>query len=121
MVGVEIKGIEELNINVGRVGNALEKAIPRALKLSGLVVEGKAKLLAPVDTGRLRNSIKSVMQSKTVVRVGTNVFYAKFMEFGTVFISPRPFLRPALRLSKNKIKQIFRSVLKTQIDSAVKR
>ncbi len=58
-----------------------------------------AKRLAPVDTGRLRSSITfEIGQSGTFIvgRVGTNVHYAPHLEYGTVKMRARPFLRPAL-------------------------
>jgi HK97 gp10 family phage protein len=62
-------------------------------------VDRGAKRLAPVDTGRLRSSITWEMgQEGTVIvgRVGTNVHYAPYLEFGTRRMRARPFLRPAL-------------------------
>lgn len=39
---------------------------------------------APVDTGRLKNSIDStVVESEQTVYIGTNVEYAPYQEFGT--------------------------------------
>lgn len=54
-----------------------------------------------VDTGRLRASIThegpqpSDTGNEREVRVGTNVNYGRFLEQGTRFIEPRPWLRPA--------------------------
>lgn len=51
-----------------------------------LVVERDAKILAPVDTGRLRSSITSQIrkQGRTVQGVvGSNVTYAPYQELGT--------------------------------------
>lgn len=65
----------------------------------GLRVERKAKQLAPVDTGRLRSSITSTVGQDSqglYATVGTNVHYARHIEFGTRFMSAHPFLRPAL-------------------------
>lgn len=58
-----------------------------------------AKRIAPVDTGRLRSSITHEVGGDAegiVARVGTNVEYAAHLEYGTVRMSARPFLRPAL-------------------------
>lgn len=95
-----------------------KKAI--ALEKVGLVAEGYAKMLCPVDTGRLRNSITHATsqnhgqgdyqdnngldfhdasaQSKPrddSVYIGTNVEYAPYIELGTVRCGARPYLRPA--------------------------
>lgn len=47
----------KLTDNTELVRNATDEAILRALEAVGVTMEGYAKLLAPVDTGRLRNSI----------------------------------------------------------------
>lgn len=74
------------------------------LMKKGLQVESRAKRLCPVDTGRLRASITSALEQdgdtiKAVV--GTDVEYASFVEFGTVRMSARPFLLPALASLKS--------------------
>jgi len=86
----------------------------------GLWVEGQAKSLAPVLTGRLAGSIQVSGQSgqKTSpsevsdtiepptrlgeVYVGTALEYAPYMEFGTVKTQAQPFLRPALAMAKGE-------------------
>lgn len=53
------------------------------------LVEGAAKDLAPVDTGRLRSSIRGKVEERpegVIGRVGTNVNYAPFVEYGTGLI-----------------------------------
>jgi HK97 gp10 family phage protein len=52
-----------------------------------------------VRTGRLRGSITwrvGVDAESPYVDVGTAVYYAVFLELGTRYMAPRPFLRPAL-------------------------
>lgn len=54
---------------------------------------------APVRTGTLRDSITTTRpmragQPGQTVRVVARVFYAKFVEFGTRNMRPRPFMRP---------------------------
>lgn len=70
------------------------------LVVLGLRVQSRARELAPVDTGRLRASIVSSGLERDArgafVRIGTNVFYAGFVEFGTRYMAPQPYLRPAL-------------------------
>lgn len=48
------------------------------------------------DASNLRNSIDYELTSETTSRVGTNVEYAEPLEFGTLHMSPRPFMRPSL-------------------------
>ena len=89
----------------------------------GLVVEGQAKLLAPIDTGRFAASYTTQAKNKgtkpegkgavmsDIIRspqrdlevfVGTPVEYAPYQEFGTIFMEAQPSLRPALAIAKGQ-------------------
>lgn len=53
------------------------------------------------DTGRLRRSIRVLREidrrsGERTAYAGTRVFYAAFLEFGTVHMAARPFMRRAL-------------------------
>lgn len=66
--------------------------------MTGVVAKGEryAKERTPVDTGRLRSSISGQVEGTgTGVRgrVGTNVEYAPYVEFGTFRTPPRAMLR----------------------------
>ena len=70
--------------NSAEVRQAFEDAIARALEKCGLVAEGYAKKLCPVDTGNLRNSIShKVDDGEPAVYIGTNVSYAPYVELAT--------------------------------------
>lgn len=82
--------------NTDEVKSAVSDAILAALEAVGLTAEGYAKLLCPVDTGRLRNSIShAVDESEKAVYIGTNVEYAPYVEMGTSRTKAQPFLKPA--------------------------
>lgn len=86
----------EITDNTEEVKDELLEKIERGLIACGLVAEGHAKSLCPVDTGRLRNSITNqVDMSEQAVYIGTNVEYAAYVELGTSRMPARPFLRPA--------------------------
>lgn len=90
----------------------------------GLVVEGDAKMLCPVDTGRLKGSITVASgdgkrtsprgngnistdfirapSDKFETFVGTPVEYGPYMEYGTIRTSAQPFLRPALDMARGR-------------------
>lgn len=70
--------------NSGAVLSAFHSAVEKALETCGLVAEGYAKKLAPVDTGNLRNSIShKVDPEEPAVYIGSNSLYAAYQEFGT--------------------------------------
>lgn len=59
---------------------AMHEAAARALEKCGLVAEGYAKKLCPVDTGNLRNSITHVVdEGGDAVYIGTNSEYGAYV------------------------------------------
>lgn len=68
----------------------LEAACQRALEKCGLVAEGYAKELCPVDTGNLRNSITHTVadNGERAAYVGTNSEYGVYVECGTGIYYP---------------------------------
>lgn len=60
------------------------------------------------DFGRLRMSIAQDFDGKTSTRVGTNVDYGRFLEFGTARMAARPWLRRSLMEERQKIEDIIR-------------
>lgn len=63
---------------------AMHEAAARALEKCGLVAEGYAKKLCPVDTGNLHNSIThTVDEQEPAAIIGTNNEYAAYVELGT--------------------------------------
>lgn len=93
------------------VKQALEQAKERALEAIGLAAEGYAKLKTPVDTGRLRNSISHAVSGDSAY-IGTNVEYAPYVEMGTVKMSPRPYIKPAVTEHINEYKVLAEQYLK---------
>ena len=67
--------------NTEEVLSALEMAKKRGLDAIGLVAEGHAKKITPVDTGRLRNSIAHAVEDDAAY-IGTSTSYAPFVELG---------------------------------------
>lgn len=64
-----------------------------------LAVETEAKRRVPVKTGNLRRSITSTASMSGGVPTGivaATAHYGGFVELGTAFMQPQPYLRPAL-------------------------
>lgn len=109
------RGVEVVEDNRKTVESGIQSAVLRALEEIGLLAEGYAKKLCPVDTGRLRNSIThAVSSSENAVYVGSNVEYAPHVELGTRKQKAQPYLRPA---AENHASQ-YRRVLKSNLESA---
>ena len=70
----------EIQDNSGEVSAAIKAALLRGLEKCGLVAEGYAKKLCPVDTGNLRNSITHVVdEGGDAVYIGTNSEYGAYV------------------------------------------
>lgn len=109
---MEVKVNVKINKPFRDVEAKIVRAREQALIASAIIVEKDAKLNCPVDTGRLRASITYVINnSRGVATVGTNVEYAKPVEYGTKHWSGKPFLRPALDKNIDKIKRIFANLI----------
>lgn len=74
----------EITDNSKEVSAAIKAALLRGLEKIGLVAEGYAKKLCPVDTGNLRNSITHVVdEQEPAAIIGTDNEYAAYVELGT--------------------------------------
>lgn len=112
---IRFSGADRLIRKAERIGGEIKSDVRVVIRKYTLIIERTAKKLAPVDTGRLRSSIRGVLRGM-VGEVLTDVEYAPFQEFGTgrrgamsgtetpsgyeygpsAGIAPNSFLRPAL-------------------------
>ena len=95
-----------------------------ALVKSAEEVAANMRALVPVDEGDLRESItvtgpgeetpayaegggkRTASSNQALVTAGApKVRHGHFMEFGTVKLAPRPFMRPAWRLAKLRVER----------------
>lgn len=125
--------------NSGAVLSELERAKKKILETIGQKAEGYAKKLCPVGTsestgiqdyrgGTLRNSITHRVEGE-VLKLGSNVEYAPYVELGTgphftpppewekfttergsgvgrAYVKPRPYIRPAIEDHRDEYKSI---------------
>lgn len=84
----------------------IEQKLFNRMKIAAEFVKDEAKRRSPVDTGNLRGSLNKEVVTEAgeiVGRVGTNVEYAGYVEYGTKRQSAQPYLRPALLENKEQI------------------
>lgn len=100
-------GSVKVTSHVKEVIEAKNDAIARALEAIGIQAEGDVASLAPVDTGRLRDSIthKTHAEEESVY-VGTNVEYAAYQEYGTSRMRAHPYLKPGIMNNLGTYKEI---------------
>lgn len=114
--------ITELIDNSSKVLSDFNNSMQIALEKVGLAAEANAKIeITKVvydtpqspsykRTGRLRNSLSHATDSSAAY-IGTNVEYAAYVEFGTVSMKPRPYIKPAVLDHIEEYKEIVRSTM----------
>ena len=105
--------------------------VHETVQAAGEMIQIEARAFCPVDTGALRDSITVVVTDSaksSTAAVGPTMHYAAYVEFGTGIrgasspdagkgpysktwpgMEPRPYMRPALELTREPIKDLFRS------------
>lgn len=82
--------------NANYYSDQVQSAVDRALEIIGGMAESYAKMLCPVKTSTLKNSITHVPEGDDTEVIGTAVEYSPYVELGTVKMAARPYLRPAV-------------------------
>ena len=98
------KGINFLNqIQNVTVPQALEATLLKSAEEAVRI----ARELVPVDTGRLRDSIRILEKGQNYIVIGSDVEYAIFVELGTYKMAAQPYLGPAGDAVASQFQQIF--------------
>lgn len=83
MATINVKLIGDDDLKRKLVSSRADKPVGRFLGRAAFTVQGAARKKAPVDTGRLRNSIGTESPTNRMRRVGPNVDYGAHVEYGT--------------------------------------
>lgn len=68
--------------------STIQEPVNEGIKKLAVWMVKTVKVSTPVDTGRLRSSVSSQVYGSTA-KIGTNVQYAQYVEYGTRYIEPR--------------------------------
>lgn len=82
----DIEGLDELLATLSGLGGNIKESAKKGLGRGAKKIQKNAKMLAPVKTGQLRNSIKTkseITPDGAEAKVYTNVEHAPYVEFGT--------------------------------------
>ena len=136
------EGLEDALIELEKFSgrtNTGKNAVRRGMRNAMKRIEDKAKALAPVEDGDLRDSIKtknakakrrrgsaryqrqtgiSILTGPTTLRGGS---YGYFQEFGTIHAAPQPFMRPAADIEGPQVINIVSDELRDAIMKSVAR
>ena len=101
--GVELR-LDEVTPKLRGLTERMKQNIAKQADPVGQEMEDMAKSLAPVRTGRLRDSIyHHVNPEDLTMDFGNNVEYGVFVEFGTRRMAAQPHIRPALDAKQQKL------------------
>ena len=112
---MKIEGLDDvtkyLNTELKKI---VDKSVQETItKVADELVE-EMKTLAPVDSGRLRNSIKWE-QVKKEVEVTVGVSYGYFVEFGTMDTPAQSFFYPSVDQFRNRIGELLTQELEKRL------
>lgn len=111
MAKTEIEGWDSWANWIDGLDDEITQEVGEFVYQKGLEIESESKWNAPIDTGRLEESISTNAKGKgkkVEVEVGTDIEYAEHVEFGTFKQDAQPFLMPAF----NKVARTFNKDLK---------
>jgi len=125
-VTMEITGLKELADKLRSMGPELNKKALRAgVSAAARIVRDDARARNPDATGKTEKAIISKYVKKEsdnfkqtyIVAVHKRAWYWRFVEFGTVKLAARPFMRPAFESNKSKLVDAIRTKIAAQIKS----
>src|SRR3990167_1238712 len=94
----------------------LGKNLSIAIVKSAFTVERESKLVTPVDTGRLRASIDTMIKPLMAI-IAPHTNYAIFVHEGTRFMKGRPFMETGVRTAEGRIQGFFEKAVDDTLDS----
>ena len=120
---VRVEGLAELKRQFRRLDkSSRRKTLRKVLRKAGrpVIVQARKNLKQNRDTGRLEKAIAQSVRAEHDTRVFSEIgfrkksFYGMFIELGTAFQPPRPWLRPALSQMRVKVVGIIGASLKAE-------
>lgn len=104
MGDIKIVGMEKLQRKLKK--NVRMDDVKRVVRHNGAEMQAKAQQNAPVDTGTLKRSIGlEITDGDMSAEVEPTAEYAPYVELGTRFMDPQPYLKPAFDEQKEKFKK----------------
>ncbi len=116
MIRVSVSGLDDLEKELNAAFNTLHSGAVRILSAGGrqIAVDAKSRVMQQRDAGR---SARSPLADSIIVHlhangsdVTTDLFYAKFVEFGTLRAPAEPFLHPTFEQNVGDIQAALQSV-----------
>lgn len=108
-----VTGFADLDANLRKLAREVADVLPTAVDAGGEIIVESIQDAAPVDTGRLRRSVKkkaklSADKRKATIEVGSDgsAPYAIDVELGNAHAAAQPFMRPGLYRSSSRVLRV---------------
>lgn len=101
-----VRGLDLVQKNLRRVREGWDREQRHILEDVAEPLIREAKVRARADTGRMRSSIRQMM-TVDATEIFTDVDYARFQHYGTVYVSPNPFLTGPLHDMESEVVRDF--------------
>ena len=115
MITIKITGLNEVIKKFEKMPRDFITEMDKAVKRSAYLVEGEAKKVTPVLTGRLRASISSIFSTLQAI-VSPHTDYAIYVHEGTRFMERRPFMKWGVEKAVDAIKKEFQKAVQILIE-----
>lgn len=108
---VDLSEVDALAADLDRIPNRIGADAAAAVRDAGQSIVKTARGRVPVDTGNLQRSLEVLntdgdgRSARMTVTVGSRLSYSRFVEDGTAFQRPRPYLQPALETAAAELQQ----------------
>ncbi len=119
---VRLEGRDKLLEALKQAGDAMAGHLEEAVLAGAEIVRQAASANAPMRTGTLATNIvkeldKKSKKGETAAKIGPNkkAYYGLFVELGTVKMSARPFLFPALESNRAAVRSTIRDKLRVAL------
>jgi HK97 gp10 family phage protein len=119
---VDLTGVKELRAAIAAIPVEERKAIRKVVRETGRKIRDAAKARAPRDSGDLVKSITSKSsKSGMAAKIGTDIVYGPYVEFGTSDTAAKPFLFPSLEEQRPHFDTDMRQALDAANKAAAKK
>jgi HK97 gp10 family phage protein len=118
-IAIKLDGGDKLTKALVGIPSEFRSAFGKVLSKASFLIQREAKILTPVDTGRLRASIFVVNRSLQS-EISTNTNYAVYVHEGTQYMTARPFMKQGAEAASSDIRSIVEDEISNSLDKMIK-
>lgn len=99
-IRVDTSEVNKLAVDLGRAGGRVGRKVAAATRKTAFDIKSDSKIMCPVDTGTLMNSISTDISGDgrfgaISAEIGPTADYGHYVEDGTSRMAPQPYMGPA--------------------------